>query len=136
MRLATQLHMHVEAHRLGLVLAAPADVILADTSIVQPDILFVANDRQAIVSARGIEGAPTLGVEILSPMTADVDRRRKRELYARYDVPFYWIADGDAEALEMYRLAGDTYELLARPTGPRMVSAEPFPGLVLTDIWP
>jgi Uma2 family endonuclease len=43
------------------------DVILSDTSIVQPDILFVAVDRSDTVSARGIEGAPTLVVEILSP---------------------------------------------------------------------
>ena len=136
MRLAAQLHTHVRTHRLGLVLAAPADVILADTSIVQPDILFVATDRQAVISARGIEGAPTLGVEILSPTTADVDRRQKRELYARYGVPFYWIVDGDADAIEMYRLAGGAYELMARPTGSRMIADEPFPGLALTDIWP
>ena len=136
MRLSAQLHAHVTANRLGLVLPAPADVILADTSIVQPDILFVANDRQAIVSTRGIEGPPTLGVEILSPTTAEMDRRRKRELYARYGVPFYWIVDGDTDAIEMYRLSGGVYELLARPAGSRMIAAEPFPGLPLTDIWP
>src|SRR5438477_5609635 len=136
MRLSAQLHAHVTAHRLGLVLPAPADVILADTSIVQPDILFVATDRQAIVSARGIEGAPTLGVEILSPTTAEVDRRRKRDLYARYGVPYYWIVDADARAIEMYRLITGAYELLARPTGATMTAAEPFAGLTLTDIWP
>ena len=136
MRLSTQLHAHVTAHGLGLVLAAPADVILADTSIVQPDILFVATDRQAVVSARGIEGAPTLGVEILSPTTADVDRRRKRDLYARYGVPYYWIVDADARVIEMYRLTAGAYELLARPTGAMMIAADPFPGLALTDIWP
>jgi Uma2 family endonuclease len=136
MRLSTQLHAHVTAHGLGLVLAAPADVILADTSIVQPDILFVATDRQAVVSARGIEGAPTLGVEILSPTTADVDRRRKRDLYARYGVPYYWIVDVDACVIEMYRLTTGAYELLARPTGAMMIAADPFPGLALADIWP
>ena len=136
MRLSAQLHAHVSAHRLGLVLPAPADVILADTSIVQPDILFVATDRQTLVSARGIEGPPTLGVEILSPSTTLVDRGRKRELYARYGMPFYWIADDEARAIEMWRLAGGAYELMARPTGATMVSGDPFPGLTLTDIWP
>ena len=136
MRLSAQLHAHVTAHRLGLVLPAPTDVILADTSIVQPDIVFVANDRQAVVSARGLEGAPTLGVEILSPSTTLVDRGRKRELYARYGMPFYWIADDEPRAIEMWRLLGGAYELMARPTGATMTAADPFPGLTLTDIWP
>ena len=111
-------------------------MILADTSIVQPDILFVDTDRQAVVSARGIEGAPTLGGEILSPTTADVDRRRKRDLYARYGVPCYWIVDADARVIEMYRLTAGGHELLARPAGAIMIAAEPFPRLALTDIWP
>jgi Uma2 family endonuclease len=135
-RLSALLHAHVTAHGLGLVLAAPVDVILADTSIVQPDIVFVGDDRQHLVSARGIEGAPTLGVEILSPTTTMVDRGRKRELYARYGMPFYWIADDEARALEMWRLRGGAYELIASPTGPIMLAAEPFPHLALTDIWP
>jgi Uma2 family endonuclease len=136
MRLVAQLHAHVMANRLGLVLPAPVDVILADTSIVQPDIVFVATDRQHLVSARGIEGAPTLGVEILSPTTTAVDRGRKRELYARYGMPFYWIADDEARAIEMWHLNADAYELIARPTGPIMLAANPFPDLTLTDVWP
>ena len=40
-----------------------------------------------------------------------VDRGRKRELYARYGMPFYWIADDDARAIEMWRLGGDSYEI-------------------------
>jgi Uma2 family endonuclease len=75
-------------------------------------------------------------VEILSPTTADVDRRRKGDLYARYGVPYYWIVDADARAIEMYSLAAGAYGLLARPTGTELVAAESFPGLTLTDIWP
>ena len=46
---------------------APVDVILANTTIVQPDLIFVAPAHASRVSRRGIEGAPTLAVEILSP---------------------------------------------------------------------
>lgn len=131
------LHAHARAHGLGKVYFAPVDVILSDapddTSIVQPDIVFVANDRLEHISARGIEGAPTLVVEVLSPT---VDRQRKRELYARHGVTYYWIADGEVRAAEMHRLAGGAYDLLARPVGGAMVAAEPFPGLALTGIWP
>ena len=65
-----------------------------------------------------------------------MDRGRTRELYARYRMEFYWIADDDAQAIEMWRLTSGAYELLARPTGSRMIAAEPFPGVALTDIWP
>jgi len=134
--LMVAIYAHVKAHGLGKVLPAPLDVILSDTSIVQPDLVFVAVDRLGRVSARGIEGAPTLAIEILSPTTAALDRRRKRDLYARHGVTYYWIVDGDARTIEMYRLAGETYELLARATGDAPVSVEPFPGLSLTDLWP
>ncbi len=53
---------HVPSVAPGLLLAAPLDVILADTAdettIVQPDILYVAPDRMALTSRRGIEGGP------------------------------------------------------------------------------
>ena len=45
---------HVKSRDLGLVLYAPLDVILSDTTVVQPDIVFVANDRQSLVSERGV----------------------------------------------------------------------------------
>ena len=55
------LFQHVPSAAPGLVLAAPLDVILADTpaetSIVQPDILYIAPDRMVQTSRRGIDRA-------------------------------------------------------------------------------
>ncbi len=134
------IHAYVKARGLGKVFPAPFDVILTEapggTSIVQPDIVFVATDRLDQVSARGMEGAPTLVAEVLSPTTVTFDRRRKRDLCARHGVAYYWIVDGEARAVEMYELAGHAYELLARATGDAPAAAEPFPGLALTDLWP
>jgi hypothetical protein len=45
----------------SLLLYAPLDVILADTSIVQPDIVYLTADRKERVSRRGIEGTPAEG---------------------------------------------------------------------------
>src|SRR6266849_5052336 len=47
------LDAHVRSHGLGLVLYAPLDVILSDTTIVQPDIVYVATDRIGRISERG-----------------------------------------------------------------------------------
>ena len=49
---------------------APTDVYLA-SGVVQPDLLVVCDPTK--VSKRGIEGAPDLVVEILSPSTAGKD---------------------------------------------------------------
>ena len=89
MRLGAALHTHVEARGLGIVVAAPLDVILTDRTVVQPDIVYVATDLTARISERGIEGAPTLVVEILSPSTRETDRSAKLRLYASCGVPWY-----------------------------------------------
>ena len=65
---------HVRSRGLGEVLLSPIDVILSDIAIVQPDVVYLERARAGAVSSRGIEGAPTLAVEILSPWTVAIDR--------------------------------------------------------------
>jgi Uma2 family endonuclease len=126
----------------GLVLFAPLDVILADradeTSIVQPDIVYIAPDRMRLTSRRGMEGGPTLAVEILSPSTRAIDRGTKRQLYARYGVPCLWLVDPDAQLVEAFVLAGDRYALAMAAAGAEPVDLPPFTGLGLVPdaLWP
>ena len=68
------MYMFVLQHRLGEVRAAPYDVILAEDAVVQPDILFVSNNRIERIDDANCKGAPDLVVEILSESTARVDR--------------------------------------------------------------
>jgi Uma2 family endonuclease len=126
------LYTHVKARGLGKVFAAPTDVILSDITIVQPDLVYVASDRLGAVSSRGIEGAPTLVVEILSPSTIEIDRHTKLQLYARYGVPYYWIVDPEARLIEAYRLEAGSYALSVRSAGHEPFSAEPLRDLILT----
>ena len=112
--LASRLYDHVTSRGLGKVFVAPTDCILSDQTVVQPDILFVAADRLAIVSERGIEGPPTLVVEVLSPSTARLDRERKLMLYAEHGIPFYWIVDPTSRTIEAFQHAGVNYAAAGR----------------------
>ena len=129
---------HVKARGLGEVFFAPIDCILSDISIVQPDLVYLDTGRGGLVSNRGIEGPPTLVVEILSPSTMEIDRSTKRQLYARHGVPHYWIVDPEARTIEAYLLSEGGYQLVARATGPEVVSLPPFPDLafVPASLWP
>ncbi|MGH7354166.1 MAG: Uma2 family endonuclease [Candidatus Rokuibacteriota bacterium] len=136
-RLLARLLAHVESRGAGIVVAAPFDVILSDTTIVEPDIVYVATDRVAQISERGFEGPPTLAVEILSPSTGQIDRQTKMQLYARHGIPWYWIVDPESRVVEVYRLADGGYALSRRVTGDEALTAEPLTALVipLASLW-
>ena len=129
---------HVNYRGLGEVFLSPIDCILSDTSIVQPDLVYLDTGRGSLVSNRGIEGPPTLVVEVLSPSTTEIDRSTKRQLYARHGVPSYWIVDPEARTIEAYILSEGGYQLAARAAGPEAVSLPPFPDLAFApaSLWP
>jgi Uma2 family endonuclease len=122
---------HVRRLGLGEVFLSPIDVILSDVTIFEPDLVYVDAARLDRVSDRGIEGPPTLVIEVLSPSTAWADRGVKLQLSARYGIPHYWIADLDARLVETHRLTGTAYEPGPRLDGPTPVALPPFPALPL-----
>src|SRR3989304_955065 len=69
----------------GKALLSPVDVILADHSVVQPDLLYLSPERRHLVQDQ-VEGAPDLVVEVLSPGTVHRDRGAKLRLYAESGV--------------------------------------------------
>jgi len=85
-------------------------MILGRHDVAQPDILVVTNPSQ--ISGRGIEGAPLLVVEVLSPSTRRHDREVKMRRYAALAIPHYWIVDPEGKWIACYRLAGDSYRQL------------------------
>ncbi|MBI2182540.1 MAG: Uma2 family endonuclease, partial [Deltaproteobacteria bacterium] len=127
----------VLANQLGEVFAAPTDVILAPTTVVQPDLVFIGNDRRAIITERAIEGPPTLVIEILSPSTSRTDRITKAQLYAKHGVSHYWLIDPDQQTVEAYKLAGDQYNLVVKAQDAELFNPPLFPGLTisLADLW-
>ena len=103
-RLGWKLIQFVAEHRLGEVYSAPFDVVLSDTDVVQPDLLFVSNERADIITPANLQGAPDLVVEILSPSTAERDKTFKYALYAEHGVEEYWIVDTDAKTITVLLL--------------------------------
>ena len=105
------LHLRIGAfareRNLGKVYFSPFDVVLSDTDVVQPDLLFISSERTEIITPDNVRGAPDLVVEILSPATAERDRTLKLDLYAKHGVKEYWIVDPDSRTI-MVLLRGES----------------------------
>jgi Uma2 family endonuclease len=99
-------------NNLGLVLASPVGVRLPEQDVpVQPDILFVSQERKHIVGDDYIKGAPDLVVEVLSPSNWLYDRGKKQEVYRKAGVKEYWIVDYRAQTIEVLVLEEAVYVL-------------------------
>ncbi len=121
----------LEKHPLGEVFIAPLDVFLNDVNIYQPDVIFVSSRRKAIITEQGIEGAPDLVVEILSPGTARFDKGSKRKVYARTGVKELWMVDPEARTIQVY-LPGHASDTPAATHGAKATLTSPLlPGLRL-----
>ena len=109
-RLHIDMGVFLDEHNLGYIYLSPFDVVLSDENVVQPDLLFVSNERAHIITPDNIQGAPDLVVEILSPATAERDRSVKSALYAQHGVQEYWIVDPDARTITVFLLNEGEFE--------------------------
>ena len=135
--LAFYLVRHVRERGLGEVVTAPVGVVLDEENGLQPDLVYVSRERAHIISERGVEGAPDLVVEFLSPSTQARDRGVKMRRYAAAGIPHYWIVDTRGRALEAYRLVQGGYESTSVYVSGGTFRPELFPGLEIPidDLW-
>ncbi len=122
---------------LGEVFHAPIDVVLSDTVVVQPDLVFVSNERAQIITHNNIQGTPDLVIEIRSPSTAEYDWTTKYKLYESYGVREYWLADPEACTVTVFVLGEDGYELAGIYTRGQTLTSPALEGfsLDLDDIF-
>ena len=93
---------NAESQGIGEVLHAPCDVVLSEENIVQPDILFVRQERlRHHPDSRKYPGAAGSGGRDSLGSTAAKDLEIKRKLYAKFGVREYWIVDPDAATVEV-----------------------------------
>ncbi|WP_231920198.1 Uma2 family endonuclease [Microlunatus soli] len=96
------------------VLHAPLDVVLADDTVVEPDILVA---RRSDFVEKNLPTAPLLAVEVLSPSTRMIDLSVKRDRYRRAGVESYWVFDPAQARLVAWELRDGEYEQVADVTG-------------------
>lgn len=120
----------VRKHKLGRVFAAPVDVVFSDFDVTVPDILFVSRERAQIITEENVRGAPDLVIEILSPSTAEMDRKTKFRLYEKYGVREYWLVAPDAEIVQIFALRANGFELVGNYSGAQEIRSEVLTGFV------
>lgn len=106
-------------------LYAPVDIVLADDTVLQPDILVACSDD---FTDRCLPVAPLLAVEILSPSTRRVDLTLKMSRYEAAGTKSYWIVDPDTPSLTVWELVNHSYMQIAQVSGDEAWPASaPFP---------
>jgi len=86
----------------GEVFFSPVDLYIDKANVLQPDLVYVSNEKQSIITKRGIEGVPNLVIEVISLSNSFVDRNTKRKKYLALGITEYWIVDPNNETLEIY----------------------------------
>jgi Uma2 family endonuclease len=101
----------LEQHPIGRLFYAPFDVVFTRFDVVEPDLLYMSNERaDEILTTQHVTGAPEIVMEIGSPGTRKRDETIKRRLYERSGVQEYWVIDPDLDVIRVYRRSGDVFE--------------------------
>ncbi len=98
------LREYVKEHNLGIVLP-DVDLLFVTGQFLRPDLLFVPNEARAGITNRGVEQAPGLVVEVLSPTSGSIDRVKKPRRYGDFGVPEYWVLDPEEQVVWVWRFA-------------------------------
>lgn len=87
-----------------------------------PDVLYLSPERMALKTHRGVEGAPNIVVDVVSPRSRRYDLERKRPTYLASGVNEVWIVDPDVETITVHReFEGPTTARFGEPIPSRIV---------------
>lgn len=128
------LTLFVKRARLGKVYDSPVNVLFPDGTMVDPDVVFVSNERRSILKAKRIEGAPDLIVEVLSESTRQYDEVEKLALYGEFGVTEYWIIDPIPRSVKRFlrdATGAFAHPLLITAANDKTLTTPLFPGLTI-----
>lgn len=110
---AVRLAEYLRRAPVGEMMMSPADIELAEDTVVQPDVFVVPLDAGRRPRTWREITRLLIAVEVISPSTARVDRIVKRGRYQRAGVGEYWIVDGQARLIERWRPEDERPEILS-----------------------
>lgn len=128
--LATEIKNYLKQNSIGEVVPTPGVIFDQHNSVI-PDLVFLTNRQvEGVGDGPHIHEAPELAVEIVSPGRENARRDRvvKLQIYSKFSVKEYWVADPEARALEIYRLAEGALTLAATLTGEDEITSPILPG--------
>ncbi len=113
-RILGHLHLMIgswlEHQPIGQVFLSPFDMVFTQFDVVEPDLLYMSNERAAeILTDLNVQGVPELVIEIASPSTRRRDGSLKRTLYERTGVSEYWIVEPKGDKVRVYRREGVSF---------------------------
>ncbi|WP_184548270.1 Uma2 family endonuclease [Mucilaginibacter sp. FT3.2] len=117
--------------RRGQWLYSPIDVKFDDGNILQPDMLYISEERKSELIKDRIEGAPDLIIEILSPSNAYYDLRQKKDIYEKYGVKEYIIIDPIQQNADLYILKDGAYHLQQKAQKNEVLTSLVLPGFAI-----
>ena len=96
----------LQTHPIGRIYLSPFDVVISRFDVVEPDLLYMSNERAAqVLTDANVQGVPELVIEVGSPSTRKRDETIKRRLYERSGVSEYWVVDPELDVVRVYRAA-------------------------------
>jgi Uma2 family endonuclease len=128
----TLIHDYLRRNPVGEVFFAPVGVYLSEHDVVQPDVLFVSSANRHLLVEEGVRGGPDLVIEIISSGNAQLEKRRKRPLYARHGVKEEWLVDPHLEQIHRYDFATDPAKPVRIIDSDESFETALLPGLVVS----
>jgi Uma2 family endonuclease len=107
------------------------------THVLSPDIAGWKRERMPVIPRSAfVSLVPDWVCEILSPSTANYDRRTKARIYHQAGVTWRWLVDPNAQTIEAYRRDGDFWVLLGTWGDAELACIEPFDTIELNlGLW-
>ena len=123
MEIFYELQSFIKKNKIGRLRVSPYDVHFSRQNILQPDIIFIANDNLDKIEKNGFKGAPDIVIEILSPSTSRYDIEDKKLVYERYGVKEYFIIEPNSKSVNIFSLYNEEF-----------IESEPETGKIVSKI--